>query len=381
VEAIIRNPNGESATKVEAKPLATGLPTTPTQPLANAAANTATTGATNQQPTTQANTLPPTAPTPTADAKPFAVSANPPPLAPHAPNQLVANVIGHDADGANILHTPFASLKIYTEQPLPTGTSLLVQADIEPQHLSAAQLQTAPTAASPTAPTKLTGELASLDAALSWLSTNQPELARDVMQRLPILSHKLASTMLFFVSSMKAGGLNDIFGKRAIRQLELNAPDILGRLRQDMGQMQASLLDAPMSHWNMVPIPMMFGHELEQARLFISKEPPESESSVAVQARGQRFILEVEMSQLGPLQFDGFVRTRENSKSFDLMVRSADALPEDVTQGIQAIFVDTMQATGLHGQVIFQHGQQHFVKPLAETAATNHNDGTHTILA
>ncbi|MBX9726673.1 MAG: hypothetical protein K2X09_05350, partial [Rickettsiales bacterium] len=119
---------------------------------------------------------------------------------------------------------------------------------------------------------------------------------------------------------------------------------------------------------------------LHIAQLYIGKDAPEGEKSTSDKGRGQRFILEVEMSQLGPLQFDGFVRTLDKTKSFDLMVRSNAALPADVDAGIRNIFTSSMEITGLRGQVIFQHGPQHFIRPEAGAARVLGHDGN-TILA
>ncbi|MFZ4541061.1 MAG: hypothetical protein ACOYNL_04520 [Rickettsiales bacterium] len=299
---------------------------------------------------------------------------------PTAPNQLVANVIGHDADGANILHTPFASLKMYTAQPMPSGTNLLLQVDIEPQHTpptDSTPIATQNTFANPAS--TLTGELASLDEAIAWLATNHPDAARDVQQRLPVMGQKLASSMLFFIANIKQSGASEVFGKRALRLIELGAPDLLNRLRQDISRIDTGLNDSPLQNWTTLPLPMLFGQELVQARLYIGK-PPEEEKAQSIQSHGQRFVLEVDMSHLGAMQFDGFVRSRDAGKTFDLMVRSDRPLTDDVTQGIRGIFENSLAITGLAGQVVFQHGSQYFVRPQAEMARGPQDDGN-TILA
>jgi hypothetical protein len=124
---------------------------------------------------------------------------------PTAENQIVANVIGHDADGANILHTPFASLKVYTPQPLPTGTSLLLQADIKNGDSFAPAIVEKATPAA-TAPALNSQLLSGLRDTLQWLNANQPEVARDAQTRLPTLSHQLASGLLSYIAGIKGGG-------------------------------------------------------------------------------------------------------------------------------------------------------------------------------
>ncbi|MDX2094702.1 MAG: hypothetical protein SFW64_02005 [Alphaproteobacteria bacterium] len=304
---------------------------------------------------------------------PIAAPATPALTQPTAANHIVANVIGHDADGANILHTAFASLKIYTPQPLPTGTSLLLRADTIPTVAGQAPLPLTPPAPATTTPSAL-GEL------VQWLNSNQPDAARELLARLPTPGQTLASTLLGYIAAAKSGTPEGLIGKRIQRLLESNAPEMLSRLHQQFEQLQATLLPSTPAQWSVLPLPLFFGQEIIPAQLYLSKDAPEDSPADNRPGRGQRFILDVSLSQLGPLQLDGFIRTQERSKSFDLMVRSHAALPDEVSNGIRTIFSDSMAATGLRGQVIFQPGSQHFVRPQVETPRFS-AEGGNTILA
>ena len=70
----------------------------------------------------------------TANATPALTIANPAPAAPLTSvtipaNAVQAQVIGHEADGATILQTATVTLKAYSTQPLPAGTSLAIGID------------------------------------------------------------------------------------------------------------------------------------------------------------------------------------------------------------------------------------------------------------
>lgn len=319
-----------------------------------------------------ANPFPATTSTPLQPATPELAK-------PNAPNQIVATVIGHDADGANILHTPFASLKVYTPQPLPTGTTLLVRAEFTnapPAQTNASQ-NAISTVISPTPPAQ---SLTVFTQVIAWLQANQPDVAQDVALRVPNISHQLANGLLNYIIGIRIGDISEIIGKRALRLLEISNPDLLVRLRQQVDQLQENFLDSRTSQWNALPIPLFFGGEVHAAKLFIYKEPPDESKTASGRGHGQRFILEVEMSELGPLQFDGFVRSLERGKSFDLMVRSNEPLSSDISNGIRDIFSNSMEATRMRGQVVFQPGQQHFVKPDAPSSPFS-STGSNTILA
>lgn len=304
------------------------------------------------------------------------------PLQPTGPHQLVASVIGHDADGANIVHTAVATLKIYTPQPLPTGTDLLVQV-ASPSAEDGAT--TTPLPASPVIPgyapaTPLSQQLGVFAQLLSWLNANQPDVAQTASAHLPTLGPQLTNGLLHFLVGIRNGDVSEIIGKRALQLLELSNPDILARVRQQVEQLQAGFLATPSSAWSLLPIPLFVAGELHTAKFYIHQDLPEEGAAGTSGGRGQRFILEIETSQLGALQFDGFVRSADRSKSFDLMVRSSLGLPEEVSMGIRDIFEHSLASAQLKGQIIFQSGSQHFVKPAVPSTAFS-GLGPNTILA
>jgi len=64
------------------------------------------------------------------------------------------------------------------------------------------------------------------------------------------------------------------------------------------------------------------------------------------------FLLDVELSRLGPLQLDGLIR----GKRLDLMLRSQRPLDAPMRQELNEIFQNAQQATGYAGQLFFQAG-------------------------
>ncbi len=327
-----------------------------------------------------ANALPNVVSRPAAPLAPAPASSQP--LQPTGPHQLVASVIGHDADGANIVHTAVATLKIYTPQPLPTGTDLLVQV-APPTAEDGATITPLP--ASPVIPgyapaTPLTQQLGVFAQLLSWLNANQPDVAQTASAHLPTLGPQLTNGLLHFLVGIRSGDVGEIIGKRALQLLELSNPDILARVRQQVEQLQAGFLATPTNAWSLLPIPLFVAGELQTAKFYIQQDPPEEGAASTSAGRGQRFILEIETSQLGALQFDGFVRSADRGKSFDLMVRSSLGLPEEVSMGIRDIFEHSLASAQLKGQIIFQSGSQHFVKPAVPNAAFS-GLGPNTILA
>jgi hypothetical protein len=73
-------------------------------------------------------------------------------------------------------------------------------------------------------------------------------------------------------------------------------------------------------------------------------------------------MLDVELSRIGPLQIDGLVR----DKRLDLVVRTREALPDEMRHDINRIFSDAGDITGFKGVLTFQAGPKMPPPPLAQ---------------
>jgi hypothetical protein len=320
-------------------------------------------------PTTAANI-----PAATAEKQPAPATAKQQPVLAGIP----AQVIGHEKGGATILQTRIGTLKMQLPQPLPIGSSLQVELEVMPQN--------PPTASGGATTigkaTTLAQHWPALEETLAWSTANAPDVARALSAQIPTIGPKLASGLLFFIAAVKGGDVRQWLGSRAVQTLEDKSPGLLGKLRQDMGQLQQLLTDSPLQQWNSIMLPMLFGDHLEHARLFLRRDP-EQDGGEQGQKKGreQRFILEVGLSDLGEVQFDGFVRGVVQAKQFDLIVRSDRPFSVELSEAIRTTFDTAMQTTGMKGYLGFQVGSQHFVRPLATDSKGGDSGSAQPILA
>lgn len=308
----------------------------------------------------------------------------PPASAPTAnvakqPAGIPAYVLGHEGDGATILQTPVGTLKMYLPQKFPTGTALRL--DVQPMPTAPLPGQTLPamaTAESSSTVTTLAQTWPALDDALKLLpSTN--EGARPLMAAMPEIGPKLTSGLLFFIAAVKTGDLKQWIGSRALAALEARSPALVERLKGDMAQLQSLLIDSPLQQWSSVMVPMMYQGQLEHARLFFRDDSETGGDGKKKKGEGdQRFIVEVDTSHLGEVQFDGFVRKSQQAKQFDLIVRTSMALPPELQAQIRTTFENGIGSSGMKGYLAFQQGSQHFVRPMA---SGNSASGPQPILA
>ena len=121
---------------------------------------------------------------------------------------------------------------------------------------------------------------------------------------------------------------------------------------------RAATEDAP-SGWRAVPLPFFDGREITPIVLFVSRQPaPEDQTSgeeenARRRAGGggrSRFVVQVELSQFGPLQIDGFAQTER----IDTLLRSRRALAPDLRQLLVERYTAVLAASGLAGTLGFQ---------------------------
>jgi hypothetical protein len=87
-----------------------------------------------------------------------------------------------------------------------------------------------------------------------------------------------------------------------------------------------------------------------------------------------RFVVEVDLTQLGELQLDGFVRKQEKDVQFDLVLRSLTPLEPEVQQDIFEIYNATGAITGYKGSLTFQAVREFPVNPMEDIAGNENDD-------
>jgi hypothetical protein len=315
---------------------------------------------------------------PSNTTPPLPASAQQPALPTNVGPIYQGTVIGHGEDGASIVHTAFASLKLYAAQPLPTGTTLAIT--VQPAPAAGTDPAFAPALQAPSA-LPLRMDFSYLAPALSQLVQDDPAIAREVMQHLPVMGPRFTSGLLFFLSAVKSGERRGIFNSSEISRLEAVVPGLLAQLNKDIRELHQAFIAPRFEEWKPVHLPLIFGTNVETAQLYIRQDAPESGAKIEKSAGGQRFLLDIHLSELGNLQLDGFIREGERNKSLELFLRSAAPLDPSISQHIRTLFADATQTAGMAGNIVFQQGVEHFVKPQPASPPRKGNDLSHTILA
>jgi len=180
---------------------------------------------------------------------------------------------------------------------------------------------------------------------------------------LPAPGAALASTMLFFLTALKAGDIRAWLGQAAADQLEgIRDGNLAGRLSDDFQQMGRLSSESQPSGWQVMLLPMARGDIIDQIRMYYRHQHgTDSENG----DNAGRFIVEAELKRFGMVQLDGLVKRTQ----FDLALRSDVQFSTEMKKHIREIFWNALEIGGLVGAVRFETPSNGPLDPFKDDAA------------
>lgn len=206
------------------------------------------------------------------------------------------------------------------------------------------------------------GDWPSLRDAADALRNAQPEAAAQLLARLPSPGPGMTAALVAFIQAIDSGLPRRWLGEEIARDLDrLEFGKLAARLEGDFAGLAraAARFDGD---WRSTLIPFAFGQRIEFLRLH--RRGGRQKGSREESAGGTRFLLDLELTRLGSMQFDGLVRRRR----FDLIVRSRAPMAASMRYDIDRLFYEAAETTGFAGTIGFQGGE-HFVRLPASAQA------------
>ena len=160
-----------------------------------------------------------------------------------------------------------------------------------------------------------------------------------------------------FIQSMRSGDIRQWPGDNNLRALERTGPrgaNLARTLSGEVAQLSVQSRETA-GEWRTTPLPWNAQGQIEKINLITRREDPDDEDDEKDEKKGGtglRFLLDLELSQLGALQLDGMVH--EDTKGFDMMIRSHEKLDDDIRRDLTGLFIAANQAVGLTGGLTFQ---------------------------
>ncbi|WP_417783174.1 hypothetical protein [Terasakiella pusilla] len=256
-------------------------------------------------------------------------------------------VMGTTASQQPIIKTPQGQIALDTTAKMPDGTSVKIEVLSSNRPLSGASPAAAPVGP---APAPLTQKWPALEETLKILRDLNPGLADHVAKAmLPKPDSRLALNMLFFLKALGRGNFKNWADENAIKVLARTKPNLLGKLENDFQNLSDKAKVPTSTDWKIAFVPMQNNGQIDQIR--IAQRDHKDEQNGGKEDPGVRFVIDINLSRLGELQFDGLAK--DKSKRFDLIIRAKKALPGFMRKEIHDIFDHGMSVLGFEGKISF----------------------------
>jgi hypothetical protein len=283
------------------------------------------------------------------------------------PKQFVATVLGPGAGGQIELRTPIGTIELPLPSEPPAGSTIILE-QVGPPKIASPPPLGAGTPAEAAA--NLSHDWPALRQAIAVLENSPAAGAVRETLALPRLGPQLALDLLAFAVALEDRNAQAGLGAAAIRQLGiLGQGDLASQLRADFEHLSELAGSTGTADWRGFFIPILADRTLTQMRLFLRR--PEARrrgpgGSTSPNSAGQRFVVEFELSRLGALQIDGFLKEGR----LNLILRSHRPLAEPLREALTAGFAETAAAAGLTGALGFQDVSGRFpIAPLEAVRA------------
>jgi hypothetical protein len=285
-----------------------------------------------------------------------------PAAASAAQHVIAGRIIGYTPSGNAVLSSQLGAVILQGALSVPVGTEL--SAAVEHYSLPTASPPPFSSQPSPQMLLSVARSWPSLAEAIGLLRQNATSAdALPALARLPQAGPKLAAGLLAAIHAIQATDAEALLGALvAARSGNAARDEIARKLRQEFAQVASLAQERPGIDWRCCFIPILDDGTVRQINLFYRRDRRKERKDAKDEKSGTRFIVEVDMSQMGPFQFDGLVR----EKQFDLMVRSRLALPPRFREDITTLFHEALALGDYRGGLVFQWVNAFPVSPLEE---------------
>jgi len=292
-----------------------------------------------------------------------------------APGTLTGTLMPGAPAGQSLLGTSAGTLSLPLRLDAPPGSQITLtvvsSTPPAPGPASAPALASLPQGGSAGWP--------ALTETLDTLSRVDPAAARALEATVPRPGPQLAFAMVNVASALRAGGdLRQWPGESTARALERLGPQgarLAGALKGDISDLAGQVRESRGGEWRAMTLPLADQAEISAITLIVrvpggngeTDGEGDGEGGEGRADPGQRFLVDVTLSELGRIQIDGLMQSRV--RRLQLILRTSTPLPETVCRDLQVIAETSMGAFGLEGALSFRAGEA-FLDPVPAEEAT-----------
>ena len=264
-----------------------------------------------------------------------------------------ATVLGNSLQGDLLIKVADTVLSLETRAPFPPGTTLQFEMASERSPLPGMPLPPMPPLPTPLGPQT---EFKALEETLQTLAAADPAThASTLRAAVPGGGGGAVANMIAYFLGMRSGEARQWLGERAAQTLERTGRvALLGRIGDEIRQV-ASGGDTQPGEWRQLQIPFHDGERVTALTAWLMNplrtrdDDASQDSSDDDAENGTRLVVDLSLSRLGPMRFDGFYLDNR----LDLTIRSESIVVNDAQANLKTVFDDVLAIAGLTGTLAF----------------------------
>ncbi|PCJ97559.1 MAG: hypothetical protein COA45_09860 [Zetaproteobacteria bacterium] len=165
------------------------------------------------------------------------------------------------------------------------------------------------------------------------------------------------ATVLFFIAALRSGDLQSWVGEKVIETLKrAGKGDLLTRLGSEMSSLSRLGSEPAPQEWRTLSLPLAWQNDIHRMVLHYRREDDSgSENEQNGSGTKTRFVMDVNLSQMGKVQLDGlFIGNPEGVGRLDLILRTEQGFSQAMKQEMRVAYKNALDDTSFTGELSFQ---------------------------
>lgn len=256
-------------------------------------------------------------------------------------------VVGQTAQREPVATSPAGLFVLDSRSPLPVGT----QVELSLVNVTEPPLETEPGLVQRTAQ-----DWPALQQALAGMAG---VLAGSAATSRLVRPEAAGNSILFILAALRIGNVQALTSDATLDALRTRGQiELLSRMNAEFQQMGQNWTrpEASASEWKTLLLPLMPQGQLTRFAIHTRQEREVYSPEAALHTK--RLVVELELSRLGPLLLDGYIR----HKSMDMTLRSQRMLSRELKDELRLAYRDTLTSLGWSGGMEFQTAAELWLK-------------------
>ena len=180
----------------------------------------------------------------------------------------------------------------------------------------------------------------------------------------PANPSQFGAGILFFVAAVRSGDIQGWLGEKAIETLKrAGKADIIGKLARESTGLARMNAETISGDWRALSLPLAWDNEVHKIALYYRNENDTDNAGDQSEEKGTRFIMDLNLSNMGKLQLDGlFTGSADSAGRLDLVLRSEEAFSQSMRQQMRSAYKTALAETRITGDLAFQNHLDQWVR-------------------